>query len=423
MSAAVDRARIRPMRGRDRHEDHRAASSLELLLDLTFVVAFGFAGDELAQAIGAGDAGAGVLGFSFAMFAINWAWINFSWFASAFDVDDWLYRLVTMVQMVGVLVLTLGIPAMFASVEEGGHLDLGVMVLGYVVMRLAMIAQWLRAARQSPAYAATCRAYAAAIAVAQIGWIALIFLPLALGPTLALGVVLWVVELSGPIVAERREPTPWHAHHIAERYGLLAIITLGEGIVGSLAALSAVIDADGWTWQVAAVGIAGVGLTFGIWWSYFTLPTAAVLHRYRNSRAFVWGYGSILVFAAIAAVGAGLHVAALQIEGAHGAEAELVTPVAAVLSVAVPVAVYVVVLFALYTWLVGEVDRFHLLLLAGAAVFCALPVALAAAGVMTPLCLLVLMLAPVVVVLGYETLGHRHEAEVLERLELRADTG
>ena len=413
-------ARIRPMRGRDRHEDHRAASSLELLFDLTFVVAFGFAGDELAHAIGSGHAGAGVLGFALAMFAICWAWINFSWFASAFDVDDWVYRLVTMVQMVGVLILTLGIPAMFESVEEGGHLHIGVMVLGYVVMRVAMIAQWLRAARQSPAYAATCRAYAIAIAVAQIGWIALIFAPLPLGPILALCTGLFVVELAGPVLAERREQTPWHAHHIAERYGLLAIITLGEGIVGSLAALSAVIGADGWTWQVAALGTAGVGLTFGIWWSYFTLPAGPILHRFGNARALVWGYGSMVVFAAIAAVGAGLHVAALQIEGTHGEEEDAVSAVTAVLSVAVPVAVYVVVLFALYSWLVGEVDRFHLLLLAGAAVFCALPVALAAAGVETPLCLLLLMLAPVVVVVGYETVGHRHEAEVLERLEGRA---
>lgn len=412
--------RIRVMRGRDRHEQHRTASNLELFFDLTFVVAFGFAGDELAHAIGVGHTGSGVLGFGFAMFAINWAWINFTWFASAFDVDDWGYRLVTMVQMVGVLILTLGIPPMFASLEEGGHLDIAVMVLGYVVMRGAMMFQWLRAARQSPAYAATCRAYALAIGVAQVGWVALIFAPLTLGPTLALGAVLWVVEMAGPVLAERREPTPWHAHHIAERYGLLAIITLGEGIVGSLAALSAVIEADGWTWQVAAVGIAGVGLTFGIWWTYFTLPAAEVLHRFRNARSFVWGYGSMVLFAAIAAVGAGLHVAALQIEGAHvgeaGVEHKQLSASTAVLAVAIPVAVFVVVLFALYTWLVGELDRFHLLLLLGAAAFCVLPVVLAAAGVAMPVCLLVLVLAPVVVVVGYETVGHRHEADVIERL-------
>src|ERR671921_240243 len=62
---------------------------------------------------------AGVLGFLFAMFAICWAWINFSWFASAFDTDDWIYRVTTMVQMIGVVVLALGLPAMFASIEEG----------------------------------------------------------------------------------------------------------------------------------------------------------------------------------------------------------------------------------------------------------------------------------------------------------------
>jgi hypothetical protein len=33
-----------------------------------------------------------------------------------------------------------------------------------------------------------------------------------------------------------------------------------------------------------------------------------------------------------------------------------------------------------------------------------------------PLCLVVLALAPVVTVVGYETLGHRHAADALERL-------
>ena len=41
--------RIR-MGGRDPDEDHRAATPLELLFDLTFVVAFGIAADEFAPA-------------------------------------------------------------------------------------------------------------------------------------------------------------------------------------------------------------------------------------------------------------------------------------------------------------------------------------------------------------------------------------
>ena len=45
-----------------------------------------------------------------------------------------------------------------------------------------------------------------------------------------------------------------------------------------------------------------------------------------------------------------------------------------------------------------------------------LSVVLAAAGVSVAACLLVLALAPVVTVVGYETLGHRHMADALERL-------
>ena len=35
-------------------------------------------------------------------FAIWWAWMNFTWFATSFATDDWLYRVLTIVQMAGV---------------------------------------------------------------------------------------------------------------------------------------------------------------------------------------------------------------------------------------------------------------------------------------------------------------------------------
>jgi len=161
-----------------------------------------------------------------------------------------------------------------------------------VVMRVAMVFQWLRAARQSPSNRAACLSYAVSIAAAQIGWVALIFLHVRPLLFLALAVVLAVPEMAGPVVAENKRPTPWHAHHIAERYSLLAIIALGEGIVGTTAALGAVIQAGGgWTWQVAAVGFAGMGVTFGMWWTYFTMPSAEVLHIFRSAKAFAWATG------------------------------------------------------------------------------------------------------------------------------------
>jgi low temperature requirement protein LtrA len=166
------------MGGRDPHESHRVATPLELLFDLTFATSFGLAASQFAHALGEGHYAAGLFGFGFASFAICWAWINFSWFSSAYDTDDWVYRVVTMVQMTGVLVLAIGLPPLFDSIERGEHLDDSVIVFGYVIMRVALVFQWLRAARQDPVRRSGCLTYALMVSLAQLGWVAQIFLGL-----------------------------------------------------------------------------------------------------------------------------------------------------------------------------------------------------------------------------------------------------
>jgi len=403
--------RLKRMTGRDPAEHHRAATPLELLFDLTFVVAFGTAADELAHYVADDHVAAGLTGFAIAAFAISWAWVNFSWFASAFDTDDWLFRLTTMVQMVGVLVLAMGLPEMFASIDRGDTIDNRVMVAGYVVMRVAMVFQWLRAARQDPSRRRACLAYVLAILVAQAGWVLLLIAETSLPVTLLWAGLLILVELAGPVVAETRAGgTPWHPHHIAERYALLVIIALGEGMIGTIASLNGAVHALGWSVDVVVVGLAGTGLVFGMWWIYFIVPCAEIL-RVARHRAFGWGYWHIPFIGATVAVGAGLHVAAYQLEQ----RAQLGTT-GTVLSVAVPVAVYVLGLFALYAQLTHSFDPFHVSLLLGTAVLVVAPVLLAGAGASLAWCLAVLSLAPWVTVVGYELRGHRHNEEVLQRL-------
>jgi low temperature requirement protein LtrA len=405
--------RIIPMSGRNPDEEHRQATPLELLFDLTFVVAFGIAGEEFAHMYAEGHYGAGLVAFSFAAFAVIWAWISYTWFASAYDTEDWVFRLLTMLQMVGVLVLALGLPQMFHAVDEGEVLGNQVMVGGYVVMRVAMVAQWLRAARNDAVHRAACRTYAVTIALAQVGWVGLVALQLPLAPTLLLGLLLIAFELASPWFAQRhRGGTPWHHQHIAERYGLFTIITLGEGVIGTVASLSAVVDEQGWSVDAGLVAVAGTGLTFGLWWTYFIVPSAKVLRVHRE-RSFVWGYGHIPLFAALAAAGAGLHVAAYYIEGvAH------IGVVATVLSMAIPVAIFVAGLYAVHTYLLQAVDPLHSGLLLGTAAVLVLAVTLAGAGVSMAVSLLVLSLAPVVTVVGYETVGHRHLDAILHRMHI-----
>ena len=79
----------------------------------------------------------------------------------------------------------------------------------------------------------------------------------------------------------RRGGTPWHPHHIAERYGLLVIITLGEGLLGTTVALRRRDRRHGWTLDAALLGLAGIALTFGMWWIYFVIPSGDLLHAHR----------------------------------------------------------------------------------------------------------------------------------------------
>jgi len=308
-----------------------------------------------------------------------------------------VFRLVTMAQMIGVLVLAAGVPRMFASIERSGHLDNSVMVLGYVIMRVALVFQWLRAATDDPARRRVCLTYAATISIAQVGWVVQIVVPLTALAAIILGGILVLIEMTGPVLAERQAGgTSWHAHHIAERHSLFAIIALGEGVVGTVAALSAVVDRQGWTLDAVLVGIAGMGLTFGMWWVYYLVPSGEILQRHRD-RAPVWGYVQMLIVTSIVATGAGLRVAADFIEGRA-----TITAATAVLAVAVPVGVFLGLMYALSYYLVRRFYVFQTWSLIATAGVMAVTLVAALSGVDVARCLVVLMLAPTVTVVGSE---------------------
>lgn len=327
----------RVMAARDPEQDHRAATPLELLFDLCFVVAIARAAAEMHHAIAEDHALQGVLGYLVVFFAIWWAWMNFTWFASAYDTDDVLYRVLTVVQMAGVLVLAVGIPAVFRD------FSLTLVVIGYVIMRVSMVAQWLRAGREDPERRTTCRTYAAGIAGVQVLWIALLAVP---APWAYIGFVVLVgAEIAVPVYAESRgRPTTWHPEHIAERYGLLTLIVLGEVILGVTNAVSGAF-ASGFSISLLMLAVGGLLLVFGLWWTYFLGGDHHGLTTLRT--ALIWGYGHYFVFAAIAALGAGLEVAVDAAE--HIAH---IDEVGAAFSVAIPVVVVLVVLSQLrrLTW-------------------------------------------------------------------------
>jgi len=323
---------IRAMRARSPHEAHRVATPLELLFDLVFVVAISEAASGLHHAVAQAHVAGGLAGYAMVFFAIWWAWMNFTWFASAYDNDDVPYRLAVFVQITGALIVAGGIPAMFESRVP----NLAV-IGGYVVMRMAMVVQWLRASGADPERSATARRYAAGIAVMQVAWVGTLFLPW-FGP--AVFAVLALGELLVPVWAERASRTSWHPHHIVERYGLLTLIVLGESILSATAAVQAAMAAGERLSALVPIIVGGLLIVYSMWWIYFDRPAHDLLTTFR--RAFVWGYGHYFVFAAAAAVGAGLGVAVDRV-GAHAS----IDPVAAGLAVTVPVALFLVCLWIL----------------------------------------------------------------------------
>jgi low temperature requirement protein LtrA len=304
---------------RERTEEHRASTPLECFFDLCFVVAVAQAGSQLAHAVAAGHGWNALPHYLLVFFGIWWAWMNFTWFASAYDNDDVAYRVATFVQITGALVFAAGVPRMF----EG---RIAVAVLGYVVMRTVMITQWLRVASASSGPERTMALrYAGGVALCQSLWVVAVFLPHRVQVWALLPVV--VLEMLVPLFAEQRYSTTWHPEHISERYGLFTLIVLGETVAAATVAVQSGVNGHDDLGKVLPIAAGGLLICFSAWWIYFARPIHGYLRS--NRQAFVWGYGHYLVFLSAAGIGAGLEAA---VEHAVGAAHLSATGAAAVVT-------------------------------------------------------------------------------------------
>ncbi|WP_030786350.1 low temperature requirement protein A [Streptomyces sp. NRRL S-920] len=326
---------LRPLLPRGRDEEHRVATPLELFFDLCFVVAVAQAGASLVHAVAEGHPGEGILHYAMTFFGLYWAWVNFSWFSSAYDNDDVLYRVVTLVQIAGVLVFAAGVSRAF---DENDFL---LIWLGYLIMRLALSSQWLRVAKAARgAERTTALRYAFGVLLCQVGWSGLLFLPEGARPWLFL--VMAIAEMAVPAFAERGYTTAWHPHHISERYGLFTIIVLGETIAAATIAVKSGIEENDALDELLPIAAGGLLIVFAAWWIYFVVPFHGRLRG--NRQAFLWGYGQYVVLGSAAAIGAGIEVAVEQAVG----EAHIST-LAASAAVTIPTTLYLITVWALHS--------------------------------------------------------------------------
>ena len=325
-AADAGRFRLLRMRPRDPEEVGRTTTPLELFFDLVFVVAVSIAAVNLHHALTEAHIIEGLLVYAVIFFGIWWAWMNFTWFATSFGTDDWLYRVLTFVQMGGVLVLAAGIKPAF---EEQ---DFTLLIFSYVVMRVAMVAQWLRASRGAGESRRATQLYALGIASVQALWLLSLLLPQPLS-FLAIGVLI-VAELAVPIIAERQGETPWHPHHLTERFGLFTLILLGESLLASANAVIVALEEVDELGPLLWIATLALVVTCALWWIYFWSPHHRLITDYASSVRH--GYAHYFVFAAAGALSAGIEV---EIDVLTGTSA--LDPLTASFTVTVPIALFV----------------------------------------------------------------------------------
>ncbi len=279
----------------------RGVTPLELMFDLAAVVAIGAAAGELADGFAGGQIGAALTGFLCSFFMIWWAWMNYTWFASAYDDGSPGFRVLTMVLMFGALILAAGIGDVFSGEP------IWMSLTGFILMRMVLVVLWLGAARGDSDRRTTALSYAGGVSLAQVYWIALVVTASPASPTylplFALGAAL---ELSVPAIAERKGATAWHRAHIIARYGRLTLIVLGQCFLAIVAALQAGSEAGAAAslWQAVLFAL----IAFSLWSIYFA--DEAQLGDTRLNRALLWGYGHVAVLAAAALVGGGMRILA-----------------------------------------------------------------------------------------------------------------
>jgi low temperature requirement protein LtrA len=267
-------------------------------------------------------------------------------------------------------------------------------------MRIALVTQWVRVAIDDPPRRATARRYAVGVTACQIGWLSLLVAP-------RLWPFAWVtlvpIELLVPAWAERAGRTTFHPEHIAERYGLFMIIVLGESVLAASVAIQGVLGASGGPFELGAVIVGSLLIVYSMWWIYFDRPDEHLLDSVPT--AIAWSYLHLPIFAAVAAVGAGL-VVAIEETPRHAH----LGPVAVGTAVGAPIAVYLISLWALYIRALR--DRFHQLVIPVA-------VALIVGAIFTPAPVLGIGLVLVGMVAAKVALNIRDatRAEALEPVE------
>ncbi|HJR26610.1 MAG TPA: low temperature requirement protein A [Acidimicrobiales bacterium] len=233
---------------------------LELFFDLVFVLAF----TQCTRLMAEHASWEGLFEGMVVLAVLWWSWTGYAWLTSVIDPEEGGVRLVMIGAMAGLLLCALCVPDAFADRAT-------TFAVAYAVVRAAHIGLFLIASREHP----DLRHSVVGLAVSTSISCGLLLAGTGLDDSgqLVVWVVALVFDLGLPyfVGVDGWRLVP---RHFAERHGLVVILALGESIVALGVAADVDLDAG-----VITALVVGVGLTAGLWWTYFDVVSLVTERR------------------------------------------------------------------------------------------------------------------------------------------------
>jgi low temperature requirement protein LtrA len=275
-------------------ERERHASWLELFYDLVFAVAISQLGQNLSHNVSM----SGFIEYVVLFVPAWWAWIGATFYATRFDVDDLVHRVLILVQMGGAVALAVSIHGAFDKTSAG-------FAFSYAAIRAILVIEYLRAGRKVAAARPLTSKYSAGFSFSAIIWVMSVFVPA------PIRFLIWILAILSDvmvtiIVGRLHLNISPHSSHLPERMGLFVLIVLGETVFGLVVGSSML------EWSVQSVlGMgSGLAIAFSLWWVYFDTvdgsPIRAFRERRRDWTYTSWIYLHFPLVVGIAAMGDGI---------------------------------------------------------------------------------------------------------------------
>ena len=276
------------------YEKERHAGWLELFYDLVFAAAIAQLGQNLSHAVTI----FGFLNYVTLFVIVVWAWTGATFYATRFDVDDLVHRILVLLQMSGAVALAVNIHDAMDETSIG-------FALSYITIRIFLIMDYLRTGLKIVETSSLTRKYVIGFSFTVILWLISLFVPTSFRYIVWISALIIDIVITVVITRKHFDLSP-NKFHLSERFGLFVIIVLGETVFGLVTTL-AIKDLS----TIALFGMgSGITIAFGLWWIYFDTVDGSAIRALKEQRRIgiylSWLYLHFPLLIGIASLGDGI---------------------------------------------------------------------------------------------------------------------